>query len=218
MMNNRHSIRGIDMAHMSVRPSKKKPPEPPATWSRHAPMRKSATTLSIRTVLSAALLLLVAVVASAQNTSVYTPLSDTKCKTVELTDEEGGSYKGICRGVGGYKLEVLEGDLRQTVNVIDAKGKSHELKLWDISGGFSAVGEQAEWRMKGRVPVGLIIRYNVSENPEDSSKRTSYLVVAKITKDEICVTAALRPTRSHNYEARKLADKSATRPCLKATE
>jgi hypothetical protein len=89
------------------------------------------------------------------------------------------------------------------------------LNLWRIGGGgFSSVGEQAEWRMKGKTPVALIVRFNVSEDPEDPNRRTSYLVVAKITKNEICVTEALKPTRSHNYEARKAADKSATRPCL----
>lgn len=150
---------------------------------------------------------------SAQNTSAYTDLSDAKCKTVESTFDEGGSYRGLCAGVGGYKLEVIEGDLRQTINVVAKNGTKHELNLWNISGGFSSVGPKAEWRMKGKTPVALIVRFNVSENPEDSTKLTSYLIIAKITKDSVCVTAALKPTRSHNYEARKAADASAGRPC-----
>src|SRR5688572_29554531 len=75
-----------------------------------------------------------------QNTSVYTDLADTRCKTIESTADEGGSYRGICPGVGGYKLEVIEGDLRQSINVIAKNGKKHELNLWNVSGGgFSSV-------------------------------------------------------------------------------
>lgn len=148
-----------------------------------------------------------------QNTSVYTDLAESKCKTIESTSGEGGSYVGECAGVGGYKLQVTEGDLRQSINVLEKNGTKRELNLWNISGGFSSVGPQAEWRMKGRTPVALIVRFNVSEDPEDSSKITSYLVVIKLTKTDICVTTALKPTRSHNFEARRAADKSADRPC-----
>lgn len=155
-----------------------------------------------------------AMIVAAQNKSVYTNTRTGACRTISSDTNDAGSYEGECRGVGGYKLHVIEGDLRQTINVIDRSSKKHELKLWNISGGFSSVGPKAEWRMKGKTPVALIVRFNVSENPEDSSKLTSYLIVAKITKDKICVTAALKPTRSHNFEARKAADKSANRPCL----
>ena len=154
-----------------------------------------------------------ALAADAQNTSVYTDLTDKKCKTLESNPDEGASYLGECPGVGGYKLQLVEGDLRQSVNVIDPKGKKTELNLWNISGGFSSLGEQAEWRMKGKIPVALIMRFNVSEAPEDSSRITSYLVVVKLTKEAVCVTDALKPTRSHNYEARRAADRSATRKC-----
>ncbi len=160
------------------------------------------------------LVLLTAVASAAQEVrSAYTGLTAKNCRTIRSNPNEGGSYLGECPGPAGYKLQVLEGDLRQSINVIDPKRKKTELNLWNISGGFSSLGEQAEWRMKGKTPVALIVRYNVSENPEDSSKITSYLVVIKITKDDICITEALKPTRSHNHEARLAADKAASRPC-----
>lgn len=163
--------------------------------------------------LLAAILLLSASAIYSQNQSLYTGLGEKDCKTIEATDEGAGSYRGRCPGVGGYKLELLEGDLRQTVNVIDPKGTKHELRFWEIFGGFSSVGPRAEWRMKGKKPVALIVRFNVSEDPEDSSKITSYLIVAKITASAVCVTDALKPTRSHNAEARRAADRSDQRPC-----
>jgi len=162
-----------------------------------------------------AVVLLAAVAGEAQVTSVYTKLSDKACKTLELVEDEGGSYHGRCPGVAGYKLDLIEGDLRQTLTIIDPKRKEHPLEFWHLTGAFSAVGDKAEWRMKGKKPIALIVRLNVSEDVEDASKTKGYLVVAKITASEVCVTHFLAPTRSHNYEARKAADKAASRPCLK---
>ena len=148
-------------------------------------------------------------------TSVYTKLSEKACKTLEVDEGEGALYRGSCPGVAGYKLELIEGDLRQTLNIIGPKGEEHELRFWHLTGAFTYIGETAEWRMKGKKPIALIVRLNVSENVEDASKTKGYLVVAKITDSEVCVTHFLAPTRSHNYEARKAAEKAATRPCLK---
>jgi hypothetical protein len=152
---------------------------------------------------------------TAQITSKYSSLSTKACRELKVADDEGTEYQGECPGVAGYKLRLLEGDLRQSVDVITPLKKTHPLAFWNIFGGFSFVGDQAEWRMKGRMPIALIVRLNVSEDPENTDRRTSYLVVTKITKDEICVTDLLKPTRSHNFEARRAADSSANRPCFK---
>ena len=162
-----------------------------------------------------------AVCAAAQKIeSVYTDLSDTKCKTLELREDEGGSYIGECAGVGGYKLLVLEGDLRQSINIIQPKSeRKWELDFWSIKSGFSAVGEKAEWRViktgKTVKPIALIVRYNVSEDYEDSSKTTSYLLITKIENEFACVTDVVAPSKNQNVKARQLADKSAGKSCLK---
>lgn len=150
--------------------------------------------------------------------SIYTDLIDTKCKTLELNDDEGGSYKGECAGTGQFKLHVIEGDLRQTVNVIDPNGREHELRFWEHFGAFSAVGPKAEWRIKNKKPIALIIRLNVSENPEKPELNTSYLIVSKITKDQACITDIVRPMRSQNADARRLADTASTRACKARAE
>jgi hypothetical protein len=149
----------------------------------------------------------------AQNKSVYTGLSDKICKTAEFTEDEGGSYRGICPGVGGYKLELIEGDLRQTIIIVDPKKKEHNLKFWEIFGGFSAVDQKAEWRTKGGKPYALIVRLNVNEDPEKIEKRTLYLLVAKITPTETCVTDVIKPSRTQNVDARRAADAAASKPC-----
>ena len=154
--------------------------------------------------------------------SLYTNLGVKDCKTTAQTDDEGGSYRGQCPGVGGYKLELLEGDLRQSITVLAPNKKKYELDLWSVvSGGFSSIGAKAEWRVtragKTITPNALIVRYNAAENPGDSTKTTSYLVIVKITKTSACVTDVVQPAADQNVKARQLADASAGKAC-KSTE
>ena len=151
-------------------------------------------------------------------TSVYTPLADKKCKTLESSAEDAGSYRGRCLGTAGYKLELLEGDLRQTINVIAPNGKKFELNLWTtVSSAFSFVGDKAEWRVvtkKGKaMPVALIVRFNASENTEKPDQTTSYLVVSKITANEVCITDIVKNGADANAKARELADAAAKKSC-----
>ncbi len=154
--------------------------------------------------------------------SIYTGLSDKDCKAIETPDGGDDGYRGMCKGVGGYKLELLEGDLRQTINVVAPNGTKSELNLWGaVSSGFSSVGNKAEWRVtrKGKTvkPEALILRFNASENPEDSTKITSYLVIVKIAGNTACITEIIKPSTTQNEKARESADASVNKPC-KAVE
>jgi len=174
----------------------------------------------MRTVLLTAIVLTTGVISHAQNRSLYTSLGVKQCRTIKTETTGAGDYEGRCRGVGGYSLTLLEGDLRQNIIVNSPKGTKHSLELWHIvSGGFSYVGSRAEWRMAKQngklVPVGLIIRYNASEDPDHPNKKTSYLAVAKITPSEICITDKLLPGAKANNDARRAADNAANKPCLK---
>jgi hypothetical protein len=155
------------------------------------------------------------VTASADSvTSVYSSLY--KCKLVKV----GHDYSTqACLGVGGYNLRLEYDDARESITVISPNGRKHPLNFGEvISSGFSSVGQKAEWRVTKRngklVPIGLIVRFNASENPEDSSKVTSYLAVAKITPQKICVTDKIPPGSTANEDARRAADDSANKPCL----
>ena len=158
------------------------------------------------------LMLAFSVSAAAQNKSIYTSLDTKSCKTIEQSDEGTGWYRGECKGAGGYKLEVTEGDIRQSINVVAPGGKIFELGFGQVSSAFSTVGAKAEWRMKGKVPLALIVRFNAS-NPEDSTKSTSYLVVSKISKTESCITDVVNPGKTQNASAQRLADAAAKKPC-----
>lgn len=152
---------------------------------------------------------------AAQNRSVYTPLDVKACRTIKTETTGAGDYEGRCPGVAGYSLTLLEGDLRQNIIVVTPQGAKHSLDLWDVvSGGFSNVGPKAEWRV-AKAPVALILRYNASDDPDHPDNKTSYLVVAKIAADEICVTDKISPGPKANEAARNAADSAATKPCLK---
>ena len=151
-------------------------------------------------------------IAVAQNKSVYTSTKTSSCRTISSNPDEGGSYEGECLGAGGYKIRLLEGDIRQTINVITPAKKKFELNFWGFYGGFSFVGEKIEWRMNGKVPVAMIVRYNVAGS-DDTQKSTSYLMVAKVGAKSSCVTDVIMPGAKQNEEARVSADAASIKPC-----
>lgn len=166
----------------------------------------------MKILLTAALTLALAGHALAQNQSIYTGTTSRDCKP--LKESRDGGYVGLCGGAGGYAVKLMEGDLRQTINVIAPNKAETELNLWStVSSGFSAVGEKIEWRMKAKLPVALIVRFNASENPDDSSKTTSYLVVVKLTPTSACITDVVKPSGTQNSEARNLADAAHSKSC-----
>ena len=150
--------------------------------------------------------------AAQQISSVYTSTTTKSCRTIESNPNEAGWYRGRCKGVGGYLLELTEGDLRQSLVVVTPAKKDFDLNFGSYYSSFSAVGEKVEWRTKRGVPFALIARFNVSD-PENSEKTTSYLMVAKVGKKESCVVDIIEPGPKQNERAREAADSAASKPC-----
>ena len=153
-------------------------------------------------------------VAFAQNKSVYTDLAADKCKTTDVDSGMPGNYSGKCAGVGGYDLEVYLDDERNSIGIIMPSKKIAGLDFWSYFSNFSELGAKAEWRMKGKRPVALIVRLNVSEQG-DEKPPTSYLIVSKISPTDACVTDVVKPGKNQNLLAKRLADKASTKPCKK---
>ena len=150
--------------------------------------------------------------------SIYTDLATNRCKTVKVDKELGESLQK-CAGVAGYSLLVEDADARQSVTVVAPDGKRHPLNYSQvITTAFSTLGDKAEWRVKGEGanarPIALIVRVFANEDPASPRKRTSYLAVAKITPEKICVTARVKGGATANEEARQAADTSSWEPCL----
>ena len=162
----------------------------------------------------------VTTVAAQSNRSVYTLIGDKQCRTIKSHEAGDEGFEARCRGTAGYTLLLSEGDLRQNITVITPHNKEHSLELWSVvSSGFSSVGPKAEWRIatqnKKSVPVALILRYSASEDATQPNKLLSYLVVTKLTPTEICVTDKIPPGATANEDARRAADASSTKSCLK---
>ena len=159
------------------------------------------------------------IMAQAKLESVYSDISSSKCRTIEV-DKETGSSTQSCQGIAGYKLLVLDDDARQSITVVTPGGKKHPLDFWQVvTYAFSSVGSKAEWRVarsKGKVsPVALIVRVNASEDSANPSRLTSYLAVVKVTPEKICVTHKIPPGAKANEDARHAADTAQTAACLK---
>ncbi len=149
----------------------------------------------------------------AQNKSVYSDLRPENCVAGDFDKSIPGLYFGICKGVGGYDLDYYLDDERNSLGVVFPSKKVVGLNFWNYFRDFSELGEKAEWRLKADKPVALIVRLNVSDR-EDSMKKTSYLIVSKITGDNACVTNVVKPGKNQNVTAQKLADKVSNKKCL----
>jgi hypothetical protein len=148
----------------------------------------------------------------AQNRSVYTSTRTSDCRAQKVSDDHGGDYVGRCRGVGGYKVDLIEGDLRQTLNIINPVGKMSRLDLNTFYGSFSYIGEKLEWRTKKGSPVALISRYYIADH-EGGNKSKSLLFVTKISPAKSCVVDIVDAVTGQNEKARELADAAADKPC-----
>lgn len=155
--------------------------------------------------------------------SVYTDLRDGACvKEIDKTDPNETPYLR-CPGAAGYSLIVrLVDSGRESIEVVDAANRIHALNFHEfVTRSMSNLEGKAEWRVETRdgkqTPIALIARVQAREDSGDPEKVTqSYLAVAKITADEVCVTDRIAESGEQLTEARHAADSAGTRPCAPA--
>ena len=146
---------------------------------------------------------------------IFTYTGLEHCPVLESNPDEAGYSLSECQGEGGYKLQITESDLRQTVTVIAPGGVKTELDLGSVTGGgFSHLGPKAEWRgaLKGGAfaPDALILRHAVVTDPE-GERSVSYLVAVRLAPVP-CPIARIEPGPEQNERARAAADAGGT--CL----
>ncbi len=141
------------------------------------------------------------------------------CKTLDENPDEGWAEQ-LCPGLGGYKIRILAGDLREDAVVIPPAGKPEQsLDIPGVTGkgGFNHLGDVVEWRGAQASgvfkPVSLIMRFSVQENP-DIQKDTSFLLAVRLDGAKPCITALIKPGPGQNERARQAADNPAA--CLKS--
>ncbi|WP_157652864.1 hypothetical protein [Burkholderia ubonensis] len=212
-----HSIgdRTLEIAHLLIKGSQ---------------MSKSASNygnrISSQNVLSKSLSLVVGgmlilgnKLSHAEAGSAYTMLSEKNCTVFHSSNEPEVGADLHCNGPAGYRLIVHDEDSRVSVAIVSPDGKTHELRYWNkITKHFSEVDPKAEWRVQklaGRYqPIALIVRVKAHESEQQPQTVTSYLAVAKLTKDTVCVIDRIKDSGAGNLLARRAADQSAKRACL----
>jgi hypothetical protein len=139
--------------------------------------------------------------------SRYTSLD--ACRVVRSAPDEAGFAESTCPGLGGYGLKLVEADGRHNLMLVSG-GREHNLRLPSISGGgFSELGKKIEWRGREEGgefrPEGVILRYDVVENPDQPGRPISYLLPVPLQRTP-CVAAKIRPGRDQNSRARAAID------------
>jgi hypothetical protein len=150
--------------------------------------------------------------------SQYSSLDPAHCATLGSTENPDEAALR-CPGVGGYKLVLIDSDSRMSLTVEPPSGAPSALNFTDVvTPYFSRLGGRAEWRVKdigGKpVPISLIVRLFVQEEPEKPVER-SYLIVSRIDRSTSCVTDKIPPSTDANARARRSADAAEASPCLK---
>lgn len=147
--------------------------------------------------------------------SSYTSIAEKDCRTLD-SDDLGSIQE--CESFADLKVKVMEGDIRQSIT-LSRGNQEYDLNFWStVTQNFSSLGSQIEWRYRvgePNAPIGIIVRLEANEDEVDMNKTTSYLVVSKITADEMCVVGKIEPKENQNEVARTMVDSSSKMPCLK---
>lgn len=152
--------------------------------------------------------------------SIHTDLGGGSCrKEIDKNDPNETPYLA-CPGVGGYALIVRRVDSgRQSIDVVDSAQRVLPLNYHEfVTRHMATLDESAEWRVATKdgqqVPIALIVRVQAHEDNDTPEKVThSYLAVAKITPNEVCVTDRIPEGAQSEPEVRSAADSAQARQC-----
>jgi hypothetical protein len=167
----------------------------------------------LRPVITITLLLLASSVGAAQIRSVYTRLDHDHCKNTKPVSDSLGVYRynKMCAGIGGYRLALDEDKDRQLIAIVAPSGKTSDAGFGPDA--YNSLGKTAEWRVRNGKPIALIIRID-ERNESGGAIAQSGLAVSKITPSTTCLVAAVSYSKNWRGQARKIADSSASKPCL----
>ncbi len=152
--------------------------------------------------------------------SVYTDLNYEACRElIDETDPNHTPYR-LCPGVSGYQLISRTVDSgRTSIEIVAPDKRIFPLDYQEfITRHMFHHGDKAEWRVMMRtgakIPVALIVHVESHEGEDPAEVTHSYIAVAKITPEEICVTDRIPLTASSKMETRQMADSARDRQCI----
>lgn len=153
--------------------------------------------------------------------TLYSDIDSASCtEHVDEDDPNETTYR-LCPGVLGYSVIVRRvGSGRQSVDVRTPGNGDFPLDYQDyVTRHMSQLETQAEWRVMTKdgekIPVVLIIGVQAHENDEEPEAVThTYLAVAKITPDEICVTNSIVKTSQYQSALQNVAETAPVSDCV----
>jgi hypothetical protein len=155
--------------------------------------------------------LVLATSAQAGNDSAYTDFKPETCRQIAPGAAEGeGEFSPTyeCKGYRGLPVTFVEDDLRSVV-AYGRNARTH-CAMHQTFSGFNSVGNKIEWRLRDGDPIATILRWKVSNDPEDSTKTKDWLVVTKMSDGESCQMGYVEGSYPRaNEKARWLADTAA---------
>ncbi|MBV2093240.1 MAG: hypothetical protein KUF72_20355 [Candidatus Thiodiazotropha sp. (ex Ctena orbiculata)] len=151
--------------------------------------------------------------------SVFTSLNNCQSFT-DPTDPNSTPYK-LCAGIAGYQLILRKvGAGRKSIEILSDSQQSFPLNYQEVvTRQMFHLGDQAEWRISessgGSEPRALIAELHVHEDLDEPHQVTAvYLVVAKISTNESCVTDVLEQQKVSRQQLHQLADSAQQRACI----
>ena len=150
-------------------------------------------------------------------TSVYSDLDLKTCKALELYNGQDNGEGGVweCKGIEGFDVLYLEGDLRGYVAFgPEARSQCSSAQTF---GAFNSPGPKIEWRMENGKPIATILRWFTDNGSGEANAKQNWLVVSKLNGKDACRTALIDTKYPNaNAVARTHADgKSRTFNCEK---
>ena len=139
--------------------------------------------------------------------SVYSDFDLKACEALELNNGEDEGEGGIwkCKGIPGFDVLYLEGDLRGFI-AFGPEGRS-QCSSAQTFGAFNSPGPKIEWRMENGKPIATILRWFTDNGMGEANSKQNWLVVTKLNGRDACRTALIDTTYPDaNIVAREKAD------------
>lgn len=161
--------------------------------------------------------------ASAANSWLDGDLQDPSCRSEVDQSDPNETPVQICPGAAGYSLVVRKvGSGRKSIDVVDPRQETSRLALQEVvTRHMFGLDRQLQWRLTSRqgqlIPVALVLRVHVHESEDRPEVVTqSYVAIAKITPEEVCITARYLASELDAAGLQKAADAAVNQDCAPA--
>jgi hypothetical protein len=124
-------------------------------------------------------------------TSVYSDLDLKACKALELYNGQDNGEGGVweCKGIEGFDVLYLEGDLRGYVAFgPEARSQCTSAQTF---GAFNSPGPKIEWRMENGKPIATILRWFTDNGSGEANAKQNWLAVTKLNGRDACRVALI---------------------------